>query len=170
MQQLGADPLVAEHQHRDEALGLHPQQLKALDAEIALSGGGHVGGVIHEAAHGLARLAQQPVQLLHLQVEGIVDLLGLGQAQALALHQLVDIEPVALGGGHPPGGGVGLLQIAQLHQIRQLVADGGGAHAHLGGNGLGAHRLRRGHVILHHGLQDLLFSLTEFHDGHLVPV
>ena len=100
-------------------------------------------------------------------MKGVVDLLGLGQTQALLFHQLVDIEPVALGGGHPPGGGVGLLQVAQLHQVRQLIADGGGAHAHLGGDGLGAHRLRRGHVILHHGLQYLLFPLTEFHDGHL---
>ena len=168
MQQLGADPLVAEHQDRDEALGLHPQQLKALDGKAALPGGSHVGGIVHIAADGLARLTKKAVELLHLQAECVVDLLSLGDGKALALHELVDVEPVALGGRHPPGGGVGLLQIAQLHQIRQLIAHGGGAHAYLRGDGLGTHRLRGRHVILHHGLQYLLFPLTELHGGHLV--
>ena len=80
--------------------------------------------------------------------------LGLRLRQRTALHELVDVEPVALGGGDPPGGGVGLLQISHLHQIRQLVADGGGADpaGHLLSNGLGAHRLRRGHIAVHHDL------------------
>ena len=88
--------------------------------------------------------------------------------EPLALHQLVDIQPVALGGGHPPGGGVGLLQIAQLRQVRQLVADGGGADAaHLRGDGLGTHRLCGTDVVLHHHFQYLLFPVREFHKKHL---
>ncbi len=81
------------------------------------------------------------------------------------LHQFVDVQPIALGGGDPPGGGVRLLQIAHFRQIRQLIANGGRADlsGHPLGNGLGAHRLRRRHIFFHDDLQYLLFSIGHFH-------
>ena len=96
-------------------------------------------------------------------MKGVVDLLCLLQAEALLLHQLIDIQPVALGGGYPPGGGVGLLQIAQLRQVGQIVADGGGGYVQLGQlhQRLGAHRLSRLNVAFHDGAQNFLFPVSK---------
>ena len=48
----------------------------------------------------------------------------------------------------------GLAQFDEGDPHRQFIADGGGADlaGHLLGNGLGAHRLRRGHIAVHHDL------------------
>ena len=147
---------------------IHGQQLKPPGGHLLLAGGGHIGGVVHQRTHRSARLGDHPVQLLHPHLEGLVDPLRLCDGEPLALHQLVDIQPVTLGRGHPPSGGVGLFQIAQLRQIRQLVANGGGADAaHLRGNGLGTHRLCSTDIVLHHHFQYLLFPVCEFHKKHL---
>ena len=84
------------------------------------------------------------------------------------IHQLVDVEPVAGGGGDAPGGGVGLLQIALLGEVGHLVADGGGGHVQPGqlGHGLGAHRLGGGDVGLHYGAEDSLFPVRQCHGTH----
>ena len=153
-QELALYPVVAHQQDDDEALFIHRQQLEVPGEKGLAARGGGVNGIARQRADGLARLRHHPVQLLHLQRQRSVELLRLRHAELLALHQLVDVQPVALGGGDASGGGVGLLQIALLHQIRKLVADGGRADppAHLGGDGLGANRLRGGDVILHHRL------------------
>ena len=63
-----------------------------------------------------------------------------------------------------------LLQIAKLGQIGQLVADRGGADAaHLLGDGLGPHWLRRVDICLYYDLEYLLFPLCEFHMASLFP-
>ena len=105
-----------------------------------------------------------PVQLLHLQVQRVVYALGLLNGELLAAHQLVDIEPVAGRGGDPSGGGVGLFQQSQLRQVGHLVADGGGGHIQSGQlrHRLGAHRLGRGDIGLYNGAQDTFFSVCQF--------
>ena len=168
-QQLGFYPVVAHHHDHDAALFIHRQQLEAAGGNAALSGGGHIGWIIHKAADGPARLRDDPVKLLHLDLKGLVDFLRLRDGEPLAFHQLVDVQPVALGGGDPSRGGVGLLQIAQLHQIRKLVANGGGgnAAAHFRSDGLGANRLGGADVILHDNFQYLLFPVSQVHKKHL---
>ena len=58
--------------------------------------------------------------------------------------------------------------LAQLHQIRQFVADGGRRDLpiHLCGDDLGTHRLCGFDVVLHHDFQYLLFACGKFH-SHL---
>ena len=152
--QLALDPAVRQHGHGDEAVIVHGNEVEPLHRHRLRVVRHGIGGVAHHAGDHLARLGHHLIHLRHLPGEGAADALGLRLRQRTALHELVDIEPIALGGGNPAGGGVGLLQIAHLHQIRQLVADGGGADpaGHLLGNGLGAHRLRRGHIAVHHDL------------------
>ena len=168
-QQLALHPVVAQHHHHNAASLIHRQQIKAAGRYLLLARGGHIGGIVHEGADRPARLGDHPVQLLHLQLEGLVDLLRLGNGKPLALHQLVDVQPVPLGGRYPSGGGVGLLQIAQLHQIRQLIADGGRADlaAHFVGDAPGAYRLGGLDIVFHHNFQYLLFSVRQFHKSHL---
>ena len=128
-------------------------------------GGRGVGGIIHKGRHRPACLENDPVQLLHFHLEGLIDPLRFREAELLLLHQLVDVQAIALGGRNPSGGGMGLFQIAHLRQIRQLIADGGGADAasHLRGDGFGAHRLRGADIILNDDFQYLLFPICEIH-------
>ena len=76
-QQLGFHPVVAHHHDHDAAFLIHWQQIKAAGGDAALSGSRHIGGVIHKAADGPARLRDHPVQLLHFHLEGLVNLFGL---------------------------------------------------------------------------------------------
>ena len=154
---------AVRHHHGDEGGLVHQDQIKPPDGEPPGPLGEGEGGVVGELGHHASRLVDHLVQLPHFQVQRLVDLLCLLQAQPLLLHQLVDVQPVALGGGNPPGGGVGLLQIAQLRQLGQLVADGGGGdlYARQLRQRLGAHRLRRLDVAFHHGAQNFLLSLGQ---------
>ena len=99
-EQLTFDPIAVHHHDHDAAALVHRQQLKPLSRHALFPGGRHVGGVVDKGAHRPASLGQQPVQLLHFQLQGSVDLLRLVQGQLLPFHQFVDVEPVALGGGH----------------------------------------------------------------------
>ena len=164
-QQLAFHLAVRQHHHGDEAALVHGDQLKAPHG-----GGGFVvrhgvSRIAHKGRDHLARPGHDLVRSRQLLGQRGVELFLLLPAQGPALHQLVDIQPVALGGGDPSGGGVGLFQIAHLRQVRQLVADGGGTDlaGHSLGDGLGAHRLRRRHIFLHHDLQYLFFSIGQFH-------
>ena len=149
------------HHHDDESVALHHQQIEPPDGHAAQTGGEGEGGVIGELGHHPARLVQHPVQLPHPHGQGLVDALGLLEGELVLLHQLVDIEPVALGRRDAPGGGVGLFQQAHRLQIRHFVADGGGGYLHIdgGGDGLGTHRLRRLDVALDDGAENPFFAL-----------
>ena len=105
------------------------------------------------------------VQLPHLQVKRLIEPPGLLDRQAVIVHQLVDIDAVALGGGDPPCGGMGLLQQAQLLQVRHLVADSGrgDVQAGRGGHGLGAHRLRRLDIVFDDGAEDFFLPVAQVH-------
>ena len=165
LHQLALDAVVRQHHHGDKAALADGDELEPLHGGDRPVIGHGVGGVAHKAGYHLPGLTDDLIHLLHLAGQGIVDLGRLLRRQSLALHQLVDVQPVALGGRHTSRGGVGLLQIAQLHQIRQLVADGGGADlaGHLFHDGLGAHRLGGVDVAFHHDLQYLLFAVCQFH-------
>ena len=175
LRQIGgqADEPVAHHvgvghHHNDEGVVLHHQQVKAPDGHLVHAGGEGEGGVVGQPGHHPARLVQHPVQLLHLQAQGLVHALGLLQGELVLLHQLVDVEPVALGRGDAPGGGVGLLQQAHGLQIRHVVADGGRGDLHTDavGNGLGAYRLRRLDIALDDGAENPFFPFSQIHSGH----
>ena len=154
---------VVRHHHRDKGVFLHHQQVVPLHRHPHPGGGGGKDRVVADLGEHLSRLIQAPVQLLHLQVQRLVDPLGLLDGQLMLAHQLIDVQPVAHRGGHPPGGGVGLLQIPHLGEVGHLIANGGDVQAGLLGHGLGAHRLRRDDVDLHDGPQDPLFPVGQLH-------
>ena len=165
MHQLAFHPTVRQHHHGDEAVVSHGDKLKSLHRHGALVIRHGIGRIPHQTGGHLPCPRHHLVDLLHLAAQRGADLLRLLAGNGSALHQLVDVQPVALGRGHAPRRGVGLLQIAHLHQIRQLVAHGGGADlvGHPLHNGLGADRLGRPDVLLRDDLQYLLFSIRQFH-------
>ena len=127
VEQLALHPAVVGHHHGDKAGLVHAQQVVAPDRDALPARRHRVGGVADNGGRRLTGLGDDGVQLPHLAAQGRVDLGRLLVGHAAPLHQLVDVQPVAPGGGDPARRGVGLLQVAQLHQVRQLVADGGGA-------------------------------------------
>ena len=162
--QLVPDLVAAQERHDDEGVGVHVDYVEAADGvrrERRHGDGGVVGHVRGDASHVLHHL----VQLLDLDVQAAVDLLGLLDGELAALHQLVDIEPVALRRGDATRAGVGLFQVAEAGELCQLVADGGGGNVQpcLFGDQLAAHRLGVGDVLIHHRREDLLFSLADLH-------
>ena len=167
--QLALYPAVRQHHHGDKAGGVHADQLKPLyrgrRAVVRYS----VGGIAHKAGHHLSRLVDDLLHLLQGLRQRRIDAGLLLCRQGLAVHQLVDVQPVAPGRWNAPRRGMGLLQIAHVRQVGQLVPHSGGADPplHLGRNGLGANRLCGVHIVLHNDLQYLLFSLGQFHKSIL---
>ena len=128
-----------------------------------------VGGQIRQLADQLADLTHGAVEFLHPQLHGLIDGLRLVHAQAVILHQPVDVKPIAGRGGNAPGGGVRLLKKAQICQLGHLVADGRGGeiHARQRGNGLRADRLGGSDVKIDDRLENFLLSLGKLHCPHL---
>ena len=81
------------------------------------------------------------------------------------LHQLVDIQTVALRRRNAAGGGVRLFQKTHFLQLAHLVADGGGGTRKRMplGQCLGADWLGCADIIADDGLEDLLFSFRKLH-------
>ena len=102
-------PAVRQHHHRDHRRRVHGDQLEPAHRGVGGVIRHRVGGVVHKAGHHLARLGDHLVGALQLLLQGAVDLGGLFVGDGFALHQLVDVQPVAKRGGDPPGAGVGLL-------------------------------------------------------------
>ena len=148
-----------------DSIAADGNKLEAPDRNGLLMIGHGIGRVAHQGGSHLPRPSHHLIDLLHPAAQSGGDLLGLLACDGLVLHELVDIQPVALGRRDTPGGGVGLLQIAHLLQVRQLVAHGGGADlaGHPLHNGLGADGLGRLDVALGDDLQYLLFSICHFH-------
>ena len=166
LDQLVFHHIPAGHHHQDEASRLCHENLKPLHRGRSLPGRHSVGRQIRGLGDQSGYLVQDLVKLLHFQLHGVFQVLGLIHAELVALHQLIHIQPVSCRGGNPPGGGVGLLQKAHGGEVRQLIANGGGGvvHAGHGRNGLGAHRLCGANIEVHHRLQDLFLPLSQFHD------
>jgi len=103
--------------------------------------------------------------LLQLCIETAVDLLRLLQAELLLFHKLIDIHSVAYGSGHTAGRGMGLFEVAHIHQLRKLIADcgRGAAEPRILRDGLAAYRLCCADIFIHDGSQYLLFSFTYSH-------
>ena len=165
MHQLAFHPAVRQHHHGDDGPTVHGDQFKP-----AHGGGGGmirhgIGGIVHKGGHHLAGFGDHLIGSLQFLPQGIVDLGSLLVGKGLALHQLVDVQPVAFGRRDTAGAGMGLLQIAHVAQFRQFVADGGGADLfrHPLRDGLGAKRLGGVDIAFHHDLQYLLFSRCQFH-------
>ena len=163
--QLALHPAVRQHHHGDKAGGVHADQLKPLYRGRCAVVRYSVGGIAHKAGHHLSRLVDDLLHLLQGLCQRRIDAGLLLCRQSLAVHQLVDVQPVAPGRWNAPRRGVGLLQVAHVRQIRQLVPHGGGADLfrHQRHDGLGAHRFSGVDVAVHHDLQYLFFSLGQFH-------
>ena len=58
-------------------------------------------GVVADLGEHLARPVNHPVQLLHAQVQGVVDALGLLHGEPVLTHELVHVQP-----GSPMGEGM----------------------------------------------------------------
>ena len=162
--------VAAQQRHDDEGVGVHVEQIEALDGVGRLRAQ-RQRGVVGHVRRELSHVVHHPVHLLDLQLQPAVDLLGLLHAELVLFHQLVDVEAVTLGRRDTAGTGVGLLQIAEARQLGQLVADRGGADVQpaLFHQQLAAHRLCRGDVLVDDRGQDLLFSLADLsHCAHPV--
>ena len=108
VQQRAFHAAVGEHHHGDHRQGIYIQQLKtAHRCHLAVVGGG-VGGVVHEGGHHLSCAGDQLIGATQLTLHDGADGIGLLAVDVLALHELVDIEAVALGRGDAACAGVGL--------------------------------------------------------------
>ena len=125
---LVAHDVVVGHDHGDKGIDIHHDQVVTLDGDAGLGGGQSKRGVMGHTGDQFARLVDDLVQLRHLAMQGFVDALGLLNGEFVLLHQFIDVDPVAGRRGDTSGGGVGLLQQAQLFQARQFVAHGGGRY------------------------------------------
>ena len=141
------------------------------DAQILGAGGADGGGA---AADGSQRLGSALCQLFRLVVKAGEHRIypGAGNAvQRLIIgQQVVQIIPVALGAGHAPRAGVGLLQQTQLCQRRHLIAErcAGNCHVkvvcqHAAANGLAFETIQR-----HDRLQDSLLACIHRHSACLL--
>ena len=165
MHQFGFHGVVGEHQHDDEGICIHIDEVKTLDRH----GGSRrerQGRIIRDLRRETADAADGVVQFLELGVEAAVDLLRLFEGILLLLHQLVDIQAIAHRGRNPASGGMRLFQISQSNQLRQFVPDGGRGAAESGVlcQMLAAHRLGRADVFIHNRRQ---YSFFPFADAHL---
>ena len=163
--ELVAHHRVVGHHHSDKGVFLYHQQVVPLHRHPLLGLGHGKDGVVADLGEHLARPVDDPVQLLHLQVQRVVDALGLLHGQLVLTHELVDVEPVAHGGRNPSGRGVGLLQITQFGEVGHLISYGGGGDVQSGllCHGLGTYRFRGGDIDLNNGPQDSLFSIGQLH-------
>ena len=100
---------VVGHYHGDKGVFLYHQQVVPLYRHPLFGLGHGKDGVVADLGEHLARPVDHPVQLLHFQVQRVVDALGLLHGELVLTHELVDVEPVAHGGGNPSGRSVGLL-------------------------------------------------------------
>ena len=99
---------------------VHAQQLEALDGHAAFALGDRIGRDNRRWRMPSARPARSCCpRRTFLSCERFVDLLRFRLGDLAPLHQLVDIQPVALGGRHAAGGGVRLLEVAQIGTARQ---------------------------------------------------
>ena len=137
--------------HKLEVLeGSVPQARVFDDGELA----GQLGQCPHGAGHDLLQVDRPG------QERG--DGGPLGRREGLDAGDLVDEEAVALLGGHAPGRGVRLVDVALVLQGRHVVADGRRGHAQPVAlhEGLGPHGLARAHVVGDDGGQDLETSVV----------
>ena len=146
---------------QQDALGPQGHELEVLEGGVPEAGvldDGELPGQLGQGPHGTGH------HLLQVDRPGQEggDGGALGSRQGLDAGDLVDEEPVALLGGHAPGGGVRLVNVSLVLQGRHVVADGGrgDAQAVAFHEGLGAHGLARAHVVGDDGGQDLEPSVT----------
>ena len=169
----GADVTGSGHSQHSGCAAAHLHHLVMGDAQILGAGGADGGGA---AADGGQRLGSALCQLFRLVVKAGEHRIhpGAGNAvQRLIIgQQVVQIIPVALGAGHTPRAGVGLLQQAQLCQRRHLVAQRCAGHCHIKVvcQHAAAHRLALKAIQRHDRLQDPLLACIHRHSACLLFV
>ena len=153
-------PGVSDDDQQD-ALGSQGHELEVLEGCVPEAGvldDGELAGQLSQGPHGAGH------DLLQVDRSGQErgDGGALGRREGLDAGYLVDEEPVALLGGHAPGRGVRLVDIALVLQGRHVVADGRRGHAQAVAlhEGLGPHGLARAHVVGDDGGQDLETSVV----------
>ena len=130
--------------------------------------------VLHHR-HLTGQLSQQPHRTAQHVVEvdtGLQEALDrppLGRRQRLDVVDAVDELAVALLGGHPPGAGVRLGDVALGLQHRHVVADGGAGHAQVVpvDEGLRTDRFLGGDEVGNDGAQHL--EATVVSTSHRLP-
>ena len=169
----GADVTGCGDRQHGGGAPAHLHHLIMGDAEVFGAGGADSGGA---AADGGQRLGSALCQLFRLVVKAGEHRIhpGAGNTvQRLIIgQQVVQIIPVALGAGHTPCAGVGLLQQAQLCQRRHLVAQRCAGHCHIKVvcQHAAAHRLALKAIQRHDRLQDPLLACIHRHSACLLFV
>ena len=153
-------PGVGDDDQQD-ALGPQGHELEMLEGRVPQArvlDDGELAGELGQGPHGAGH------DLLQVDRSGQERSDGgaLGCREGLDARDFVDEEPVALLGGHAPGRGVRLVDVALVLQGRHVVADGRRGHAQAVAlhEGLGPHGLARAHVVGDDGGQDLETSVV----------
>jgi len=129
-----ADDAVAEDDdHEDAGVG----QGDELDLVEDLGGGGDAGDDADVAGQGREYVRNQLGALLGRL--GLVQLLAqaLDARERAGAREGADVEAEGLGRGDAAGGGVGLVEVAEVREVCHDVADGGGGEMVLAGAGDG---------------------------------
>ena len=174
---IGQIKITVEHSAFHRACRTHQDQHGCAAAGLHKLYSPHLGGI--SAGSGDYRCApggpgqqpasplQQSLWIIGTREQHRVKGSGVFILQRRNLHQTVHIFPIALLGGHPPCGGVGLFQEAQLDEIGHLIADGGRGNSHLFRHSLAPHRFTAFHIPGHHRGEDALFSRCQLQTHHL---
>ena len=163
---VGDQPGLAD-QHRQHPVLAQPHELDLAHRIGPRRRGGHHAGVLREGVEEIGGAGEQAGDVGRVGGEG-GDAVALGGAGRAHLEQGVDVEPVGLGGGDAPGGGVRLLQQAERLEVAHDRAHRGrrALQAVARVERLRGHRLAGLDVVLDQGAQDVaLDRLSSSPDG-----
>ena len=160
---LGANAACRGNQHQDEGLGIHIHRVKSLDGCAGCAGLDGECRIVGQVGCNLGGRQKDVIQLGHLDLEKLVDLVDLPRRHSIMLDEGIYVKSVAALAGHAPCRGVRLLEVTHGLQLCHLVADGcGGAgdlptfHEIFGANGLTVCDMR-----VDDRLQNLFFAITQ---------
>ena len=146
-------------------MGRGRDDLDALDEQAFPGDGGGKGiaaGFLRQHPGGAL---QYPVGVGVAVVKQGVDLAAGGLLQRLRDHQVIEVVAQSAVGGDTSGGGMGLLDVALLAEVGQIIADGSGGNGVLqhGGDHLGADGFTGPDVAFHHAGKDPALSRIQLH-------
>ena len=156
---------IAAQQQDDDGVGRSRNDLNALDKEALAGDGGGNGKAAGFLGQHPGGAFQHAVGVGVAVIEQGVNLAAGGVLQRLRLHQVIEVVAQTAVSGDASGGGMGLLDVALLAEVGQVIADGSGGDSLLqhGGDHLGADGLAGADVAFHHAGEDPAFSRIQLH-------
>ncbi len=154
---------VGQHCHHRGVTARQPDDLQRTNRGLIPARPHHDGGIRGDLGEQVAGLVQQLLEAAVRGGEELSDALRRRPIEVPGRGHVVHVEPVALVGRHPAGGGVRLGDVTLLLQHGHLVAHRGRADVHPRrlGDMRRPHRLRGGDVLLDDRSQDRGLALVE---------